>query len=73
MEGAGNTLHARWCGAEVVTSNIRSMTSLTLGKSSDDIKKESWKGDMRRGGRKITFSHIFSVICAIFETLREDT
>ena len=56
--GAGNTLHARWCGAEVVTSNIKSTTSLSLGKSLEDIGEDICKGDMRRGGRDITCSHI---------------
>ena len=30
---AGKNLHDRWCGAEVVTSNIIRMNPLSLGKS----------------------------------------
>ena len=68
VRGAGNTLHAIWWGAEVVTLNIERLTSLCLVKSREDIGKDNWKGDIRSGGREITFSHTFSVICANFET-----
>ena len=65
--GMGNTLHARRCGAEVVTSNILRMTSLSLVKSIKDIGKDSLKGDMRRGGHEIPCFHNFGVIFATFE------
>ena len=36
----------------------------SLGKSMEDIGRESWKGDMIGGGWEITCLHIFSVICS---------
>ena len=66
--GPGNTLHARWCDAKVVTSNIQRMTSLIQVNSLENIGKESWKVDIIRGGQEITCSQISGVICAILET-----
>ena len=43
------------------------MNLISLGKSQEEIGKESRKGDMRRGGLEITCLQIFSVICATFE------
>ena len=42
------------------------MTLLSLGKIQEDIGKDSWKGDIRRGGWYIPCLHIFSVTCATF-------
>ena len=44
------------------------MTFVSLGMSREEIGKKTWKEDMRRGGRVITYLHTFSVTCATFGT-----